>query len=68
MTYCNLNWATNYINMDWINNAGIDVWMAQYNSQCTYWGPYTMWQFTDAQPIGGYYAGVDCSWCYVAYA
>ncbi|EAY10149.1 Glycosyl hydrolases family 25 protein [Trichomonas vaginalis G3] len=67
MCYCNLNWATNFINMDIVNANGIDVWIAQYNSECQYWGPYVMWQFTDCLPIGGYYAGVDGSWCYKDY-
>lgn len=68
MLYCNLNWATNFIDMAQVNNAAIDVWLAQYNSECTYWGPYTMWQFTDALWIGGYGSPVDASWCYVEYA
>lgn len=64
MIYCNKNWATNYIDMSQINNAGIDVWIAQYNSVCTYTGPYVMWQFTNNLKISGYSSGVDGSYAY----
>ncbi|EAX87369.1 Glycosyl hydrolases family 25 protein [Trichomonas vaginalis G3] len=67
MVYCNLNWARNYIDMSMINAAGIEVWIAQYNSVCQYTGPHTMWQYTNALKISGYSACVDGSWVYKNY-
>lgn len=67
MLYLNLVWANNYCNMDRINEAGIDVWLAEYNSYCKYTDPKTMWQFTDALSISGYPEPVDASWVYKNY-
>ena len=43
MLYTNLNWATNYIDMSQIDNAGIRVWIAQYNTTLDYKGNYFLW-------------------------
>ena len=68
MLYTNLNWATNYIDMARIDNAGIDVWLAQYNTQCDYKGAYTMWQYTSKGVVDGITANtVDMNWCYKDY-
>ena len=68
MLYTNLNWATNYIDMARIDNAGIDVWLAQYNTQCDYKGVYTMWQYTSKGVVDGITANtVDMNWCYKDY-
>ena len=68
MLYTNLNWATNYIDMARIEAAGIDVWLAQYNTQCDYKGVYTMWQYTSEAVIDGITANTaDMNWCYKDY-
>ena len=68
MLYTNLNWATNYIDMARIDAAGIDVWLAQYNTQCDYKGAYTMWQYTSKGVVDGITANtVDMNWCYKDY-
>ncbi len=69
MLYTNLNWSRNYIDMDKIDAAGIDVWMAQYNTQCDYAGKYVMWQYTSKGVVDGITANtVDMNWCYKGYA
>ena len=68
MLYTNLNWATNYIDMARIDAAGIDVWLAQYNTQCDYKGAYTMWQYSSKEVIDGITANTaDMNWCYKDY-
>lgn len=68
MLYTNLNWAINYIDMARIDAAGIDVWMAQYNTQCDYKGAYTMWQYTSKGVVDGITANTaDMNWCYKDY-
>lgn len=44
--YANLNWARNYINMNIVHNNGIDFWIAQYSSSCSYTGKYAAWQYS----------------------
>ena len=57
--------AVVYANKDWMNNrmyAGnisCSVWLAQYRSQCTYTGHFSMWQFTDKARVNGISGYVD---------
>ena len=44
-----------------------DVWVAQYNSKCTYNGRYTMWQYTSTGKVSGISGNVDCNVCYKNY-
>lgn len=44
-----------------------DVWVAQYNSKCTYTGKYTMWQYTSSGKVSGITGNVDCNICYKNY-
>ena len=68
MLYTNLNWSRNYIDMAKIDAAGIDVWMAQYNTQCDYTGNYVMWQYSSSGRVDGITANtVDMNWCYKDY-
>ena len=56
-----------YANKDWMNNriyagnVGCSVWLAQYNSKCTYTGPFTIWQFTEKARVNGISGNVDMS-------
>ncbi len=68
MLYTNLNWSRNYIDMTRIDAAGIEVWIAQYNTQCDYEGNYVMWQYTSKGVVDGITANtVDMNWCYKDY-
>ena len=58
MLYTNLNWATNYIDMSQIDNAGIRVWIAQYNTTLDYKGNYFLWQYTSSGRVAGIPANV----------
>lgn len=40
------------------------VWIAQYNSECTYGGKYDMWQYTSKGLVDGTENNVDLSVCY----
>ena len=44
-----------------------DVWVAQYNTKCTYQGKYTMWQYSSSGKISGINGNVDCNFCYKNY-
>ena len=59
MLYTNLNWATNYIDMDQIYQAGILVWIAQYNTTLDYRRPYFLWQYTSRGRVAGISVNVD---------
>ena len=49
--YANLNWWNTYLTdprfSEW------DRWVAQYNSQCSYQGEYSMWQCTSSGTVPG---------------
>ena len=49
--YANLNWWENYLTSPVFDQY--DRWVAQYNSECEYSGPYGIWQYTDKWMIGG---------------
>ena len=49
------------------SQIGYDVWVAQYNANCTYRGPYTMWQYTSTGKVSGINGNVDCNLCYKNY-
>ena len=44
MLYASLSWLNNQLNDSSLLN-GYDVWVAQWNSSCTYKGSYGMWQY-----------------------
>lgn len=47
-----------------MSQIGCTVWLAQYNTEPTYNGPFDMWQFTDKWRVDGIAGNVDCSWLY----
>lgn len=49
------------------NQIPYDIWVAQYNSKCTYNGKYTVWQYTSSGKISGINGNVDCNICYKNY-
>ncbi len=62
MLYTNLNWATNYIDMSAVDNAGIRVWIAQYNTTLDYKGKYFLWQYTSSGRVAGIPTNVDLNY------
>lgn len=40
------------------------IWVAQYNTECTYGGKYDMWQYSDQGSIPGIKGYVDMNICY----
>ncbi len=49
------------------NQIPYDIWVAQYNSKCTYNGRYTIWQYTSSGKVSGINGNVDCNICYKSY-
>ncbi|WP_434797088.1 GH25 family lysozyme [Terrisporobacter vanillatitrophus] len=41
-----------------------DFWIAQYNDKCTYWGKYTMWQYSKSGKVDGINGNVDLNYYY----
>ncbi|MCI9110203.1 MAG: LysM peptidoglycan-binding domain-containing protein [Bacilli bacterium] len=65
-------WAGIYASKHWSNNL-IDgaslgkrytYWVAQYNSKCTYTGPYDMWQYSSSGRVNGINGNVDMNYMY----
>lgn len=55
--YANKNWLTNKINTGAI--SGAEIWVAQYNTTCTYNGAKKMWQYSSKGSIPGISGYVD---------
>lgn len=56
MIYSNKVWLTSYIDT---NRLNCDIWLAQYASNPTYDGIYTMWQYTSSGSVDGISGDVD---------
>ena len=63
--YANKNWWTNYLTSSVFNNW--TQWVAQYNSVCTYQGPYRVWQYTSSGSVPGISGTVDINYSYGNY-
>lgn len=63
--YTNLDWARNRLDMKALSS--FDVWIAQWNSKCTYTGEYGMWQYADNGKIDGITGNVDLDYAYKDY-
>ena len=61
--YASKNWMTNYINMGSVSGSAY-VWVAQYNTTCTYSGKYTMWQYSSKGSVPGIKGNVDMNKSY----
>lgn len=57
--YASTSWLNNNLNMAELGD--IPVWVAQYNTHCTYGGKYVMWQYTSNGTVDGISGRVDCS-------
>lgn len=62
--YANRNWWENHLTDAVFNNNLWHKWVAQYNSQCTYAGNYTMWQYTSSGNVNGINGRVDMNYWY----
>ena len=56
----------NTLDMNYLETK-YDVWVAQYNTECTYEGRYDIWQYTSEGSISGISGNVDCNWFYKKY-
>ena len=63
--YTNLNWSRNYLDMDRL--APFNLWMAQWNENCTSEHSYGIWQKSSEGSISGIKGNVDLDVCYVNY-
>ena len=65
--YGNKWWLTDHLNMRVLENK-YDVWVAQYNNECTYNGRYDIWQYSSEEWIPGVnYNSVDSNIFYKNY-
>ncbi len=62
--YANRNWWTTKLTDPVFDNSGWYRWVAQYNTECTYDGLYTMWQYSDTGSISGINGNVDMNFWY----
>ena len=64
MIYASKSFLTDRMN---INEISYDIWVAQYNTRCTYNGIYYMWQNTSKGKVSGISGNVDLDYCYKNY-
>ena len=57
MIYANKNWLENNLYMGQLSQYW--VWVAQYNTTCTYRGEYKCWQYTSSGKVDGINGKVD---------
>lgn len=55
--YTSKDWLVNKLNMSKLSKY--DVWVAQWNAECTYQGSYGMWQYSDKGKVNGINGNVD---------
>lgn len=63
--YSSKSWFTDKLNMQKLSR--FDVWVAQWNSKCTYTGNYGMWQHSDTGRVSGIDGNVDLDIAYKDY-
>lgn len=44
--------------------SSYDFWLAQYSDKCSYWGKYTMWQYSQNGKVDGINGNVDLNYYY----
>ncbi|PWJ48356.1 glycoside hydrolase family 25 protein [Faecalicatena contorta] len=57
--YANLYWWDTYLTSPVFNNPSWSKWVAQYNTTCSYNGPYDIWQCSDTGRVAGINEDVD---------
>lgn len=63
--YASKSWYANQLNASALN--GYCIWVAQYNSSCTYSGKYDMWQYSSKGSVSGIKGNVDMNISYTGY-
>ena len=63
--YASKSWYNNQLNASSLNSYCI--WVAQYNSSCTYSGKYDIWQYTSTGKVPGISGNVDMNIGYTGY-
>ncbi len=61
--YSSKNWATNRISGSELGKR-YTYWIAQYNSKCTYSGPYDIWQYSSVGIVSGINGFCDMNYMY----
>ena len=61
--YASKSWYEKKLNTDQLNNYCI--WVAQYNTECTYKGRYSIWQYTETGKVPGINGNVDLNISYM---
>ena len=63
--YASKNWYNTKLNASALN--GYCIWVAQYNTSCTYSGKHDMWQYTSKGSVSGIKGNVDMNISYLGY-
>lgn len=63
--YCNKFFARDQLYAHQL--ADFHFWIAQYANECTYDGPYGMWQYSETGSVPGIKGYVDLNFCYYDY-
>jgi len=63
--YASKSWFENRLTASELSDY--EIWVAQYNSECTYNGKYGMWQYTSKGSVSGIKGNVDMDICYKSY-
>lgn len=63
--YASKSWYQNQLSASQLN--GYCIWVAQYNSSCTYSGKYDLWQYTSSGSVPGIKGRVDMNTSYTGY-
>ena len=61
--YASRSWYNSKLDISQLNNYCI--WVAQYNTECTYTGHYSIWQYTSKGKIPGNKRNVDLNISYM---
>lgn len=62
--YANLDWFTNYIDVNKLIEKDFKIWVAQWNSKFTGDFPINYWQYTSKGRINAIFGNVDLDYCY----
>ncbi|MCD8249920.1 MAG: hypothetical protein LUC60_08755 [Lachnospiraceae bacterium] len=63
--YASKSWFNNQLNASSLSSYCI--WVAQYNSSCTYSGKYNLWQYSSKGSVSGISGNVDMNISYLGY-
>ena len=63
--YASRSWYNNKLDMSQL--SAYNIWVAQYNTTCTYTGKYDIWQYTSTGSIPGIKGNVDLNIGYTNY-